>query len=148
MIDVVYRKYIEGEYKIITDIDLVFDNSFFMDKFSNIKNFVNNEINLCDSIPGNEYVMILDGEDATQNIRYIESSKNIISDLQKNKCRVFVTLREGGVNDNGYTYFDFEKSNYNEGELDYIIKENKISRNNFIWMSPEILINSKHEVII
>ena len=143
MIDVVYRKYIEGEYKIIADIDLVFDNSFFMDKFSNIKNFVNNEINLCDSIPGNEYVMILDGEDATQNIRYIESSKNIISDLQKNKCRVFVTLREGGVNDNGYTYFDFEKSNYNEGELDYIIKENKISRDNFIWMSPEILINSK-----
>ena len=143
MIDVVYRKYIEGEYKIITDIDLVFDNSFFMDKFSNIKNFVNNEINLCDSIPGNEYVMILDGEDATQNIRYIESSKNIISDLQKNKCRIFVTIREGGVNDNGYTYFDFEKSSYFVGELVYIIKENKISRNNFIWMTPEILINSK-----
>ena len=101
MIDVVYIKYVDGKYNIVTDMGLVFDNSFFMDKFSNINNFVNNEINLCDNFPSNEYVIILDPEDAADAIRYIESSKNIISDLKKNKCRIFVTIREGAVNDNG-----------------------------------------------
>jgi len=149
MIDVVYIKYVEGEYNIVTDTELVFDNSFFIDKFYNINNFVKNELHFCQDWPKrilqkNKYIIILDGEDATQNIRYIESSKNIISDLQKNKCRIFVTIREGGVNDDGYTYFDFEKKDYAPGELEYIVKENKIPRDNFIWMSPEILIDKEH----
>ena len=148
MIDVVYIKYIEGEYNIVTDTKLVFDNSFFIDKFSNINNFVKNELHFCQDWPKrilqkNKYIIILDSEDAKNAIQYIESSKNIISDLQKNKCKMIITIREGGVNDDGYTYFDFENSKYSPGELGYIVKENKISRDNFIWMSPEILINDK-----
>ena len=50
MIDVIYIKYVEGEYNIVTDTELVFDNSFFIYKFSSINNFVKNEINFCNDI--------------------------------------------------------------------------------------------------
>ena len=69
MIDVIYIKYVEGEYNIVTDTELVFDNSFFIYKFSSINNFVKNEINFCNDIPSNKYVIILDTEDAKNAIQ-------------------------------------------------------------------------------
>ena len=116
-----------------------------MSGFDNISNFVNNEINLLNinknGWPDAPYVMILDGDNLVDMLNYLKNEKRLISDLQNNNCRVIVNIREGGVNDEGYTYYEFEE----QGDLDTIMQKNKINKNNLIWMTPEYLIDSKQQ---
>tara|TARA_R110000782_G_scaffold23524_7_gene61511 strand:+ start:607 stop:1842 length:1236 start_codon:yes stop_codon:yes gene_type:complete len=151
MVDILYMRHShqEGEsfFKFfnITNLSDVWDNSFFMSGFDNISNFVNNEINLLNinknGWPDAPYVMILDGDNLVDMLNYLKNEKRLISDLQNNNCRVIVNIREGGVNDEGYTYYEFEE----QGDLDTIMQKNKINKNNLIWMTPEYLIDSKQQ---
>jgi len=140
MIDILYIKYSHEfqKYVYITDYAGVFDNSFFIKKFTNIENFMKNEVNLCKDIPDSKYVIILEGNDVEKNEKYIFSSNRIITDLQKNRCKIFVTLREGSVNDEGFTSF------LDNGicGLSEKLKGKNIHRESFVYLTPEILVNS------
>ena len=116
-----------------------------MSGFDNISNFVDNEINLLDvdknGWPSIPYVMILDGDQLVDMLDYLKNEKRLISDLQNNNCRVIVNIREGGVNEKGYTYYEFEEP----GSLDNLIQKNKIPKGNVIWMTPEYLIDNEQQ---
>ena len=109
MIDIIYMKDCGGLINI-KELEEVWDNSYFMKGFKNIEDFVSNEVNLLDvneSWP-DYFVMILDSDDIAATLEYLESQETLISYLQNSKCRVFVTIKEGGVNEDGYTYSEFE----------------------------------------
>jgi len=145
MVDIFYMRLVDGKFFNVKDIDEVWDNSYFMEGFKNISDFVSNEINLLDVESGqwpiNPFVMILDGNDISIILDYLKNEKRLISDLQNNNCRVIVNIREGGVNEEGYTYYEFEEP----GSLDNLIQKNKIPKGNVIWMTPEYLIDNEQQ---
>ena len=145
MVDIFYMRLVDGKFFNVKDIDEVWDNSYFMEGFKNISDFVSNEINLLDVESGqwpiNPFVMILDGNDISIILDYLKNEKRLISDLQNNNCRVIVNIREGGVNEKGYTYYEFEEP----GSLDNLIQKNKIPKGNVIWMTPEYLIDNEQQ---
>ena len=150
MIDIIYMKDCGGLINI-KELEEVWDNSYFMKGFKNIEDFVSNEVNLLDvndSWP-NHFVMILDSDDIAATLEYLESQETLTSYLQDSKCRVFVTIKEGGVNEDGYTYYEFEGMSpdheYAQRSLDHYIQKNKIPKGNVIWMTPEYLIDNEQQ---
>jgi len=150
MVDIFYMRNSHTEesdskFFNITKLSEIWDNSYFMSGFDNISNFVDNEINLLDvdknGWPSIPYVMILDGDQLVDMLDYLKNEKRLISDLQNNNCRVIVNIREGGVNEKGYTYYEFEEPN----SLDNLIQKNKIPKGNVIWMTPEYLIDNEQQ---
>jgi hypothetical protein len=144
MVDIVYMKLNDGKFFNVKKLNEIWDDSYFMGGFDNIGDFVSNEINLLDIESGqwpiNPFVMILNGN-GPKIIEYISTEKRLISDLQNNKCRVIININEGGVNDDGYTYYEFE----HKPIINDLIQENKISKDNIIWMTPEYLIDNEQQ---
>ena len=84
MVDIVYMKLEDGKFFNVKELDEIWDNSYFMREFDNISDFVSNEVNLLDVEEGiwpvNPFVMILDGDDISIILDYLENEKILISD--------------------------------------------------------------------
>jgi|TARA_R110000824_G_scaffold254941_1_gene443913 hypothetical protein len=132
----------------ITKEEKIFDKSYFITGFENLSKFIENEVIFCDKIPSDKYIVIINHENEEHIIDFLKKqdqieslvkNEKIIDDLKKDKCKLIVTKIEGAVNDAGHTDASVP------GHLRDFLDLHNIPWSNFIWMTPELLLNNYEE---